>query len=310
MTERGSSETLPDREAQSGDIQPYDFTSPNRLSREQNRRIEYLHNSFVRRVSMSLDALVRSFVKVTVNSVEEANYSIFVDSIPSPSATFTFNAEQLEGVGLLDMDLKIAFALIDRVLGGKGEAISELRELTAIEQTVAAKIAVTILRELESAWAPLSELKMGIAGFANSPDFYQVYGGNTSIVVVTHNLETDSCEGTVSIAYPYPMFETVLRALAKTPALTKKKEPDKEAMAQIMQVVPIWVSARLPSSMVKMREIMNLEVGDVLILDSHVDEEVEVFAEGKRIFKAWPGRHKNRLAVKVSRTIRNGGSQK
>ncbi len=310
MTERENSpDTLPDAKDQSRNVQVYDFTSPNRLSREQIRRIEYLHNTFMRRASMSLAALLRGFVKVSTEKVDEVSYSRFIDSIPSPRATFTFSAEPLEGVGILDIDLRVAFAIIDRVLGGKGAPIEQLRELTAIEQTVASRVAEAILKELEFAWTTLSHVSIDVAGFASNPDFFQVYAGNTSVVVVDLKIETENCPGTMRLAYPYPMFEPVLRDIAKTQAFVSKKQPDKDAMAKLMRIVPIEVSVRLPRSMVRMGEIANIQVGDVLVLDTHVDDEVEVFAQGKKVFEGRPGRHRTRLAIKISNVVRDGGSE-
>lgn len=310
MTERDKlPDTLPDATHQNRDVQVYDFTSPSRLSREQVRRIEYLHNMFVRRVSMSLAALLRGFVQASVTSVGETAYSQFVESIPSPGATFTFSAEPLEGVGILDLDPKVAFAIIDRVLGGKGEPIGRLRELTTIEQTVAARVAEGIVKELESAWNALSHLSMELAGFMSSPDVSQVYAGNTSVVVVDIKLATEASEGAMRIAYPYAMFEPALRDMTKTQAFVSKKHPDKDAMAQLLRAVPVEISVRLPDSMVRMREIANIRVGDVLVLDTHVDDEIDILAQGRKVFEGRPGRSRTRLAVKISRMIRDGGSE-
>ncbi|HVP57710.1 MAG TPA: hypothetical protein VMU02_06395, partial [bacterium] len=102
-------ESLSEHHAEVTGVQVYDFSSPNRLSKEQIRRIEYLHNTFVKRASMSLAALLRGSVRVSIKSVEEADYSVFIESIPSPGATFTFAAEPLEGFGIIDIDVNLAF---------------------------------------------------------------------------------------------------------------------------------------------------------------------------------------------------------
>jgi flagellar motor switch protein FliM len=301
-------ESLREHRAEVTGVRVYDFTSPNRLSKEQIRRIEYLHTTFVKRASMSLAALLRGPVRLSIKSVEEADYSVFIESIPSPGATFTFKAEPLEGFAIIDTDIDLAFSLIDRLLGGKGEPLAEPRELTSIEQTVAKTIVTTLVREIEWAWSSLAQLKMGVQAFAIGAEAFQIYGSSTSIVAVEMKVTTDSTEGTICIGYPYPMFEPVLREIAKTLTFRTKREPDEKTMSQLISVVPMALAARLPVSMVKIKDIANLEVGDVIVLDTHVGDEVDLLVEGKRLFQARPGEHRGALAVKVTRTITQGGS--
>jgi flagellar motor switch protein FliM len=309
MTERDNSpDTLQDGDAPDGTVQVYDFTSPKRLSGEQISRIEHLHGEAARRLSMSLAALLRRAVTVEVTSIEEVNYATFVGSIPSPGATFAFNADPLEGFGVLDIDPKVIFTLIDRMLGGKGEPIGELRELTAIERTVAGRVTKEMLQDLEHSWKSVGKIRMDLAGFANGGDLIKAYGANTSTIVVELRIESDNCQGTIRMGYPYPMFEPLLREAVREEATAGGKQPD-STMAQLIQVVPLEISARLHRSMVRMGELANLQAGDVLVLDSDVDEEVEILAQGKKVFEGRPGTNRNKLAIKISRVIKDGGSQ-
>ena len=304
----GMRESLRDHRAEAAGVQVYDFTSPNRLSKEQIRRIEYLHSVFVKRASMSLAAVLRGSVRISIKSVEEADYSVFVESIPSPGATFTFKAEPLEGFGIIDIDINLAFSLIDRLLGGKGEPLAQTRELTSIEQTVAKTIVKTLIREIEWAWSSLAQLKMGIQAFATGPETFQIYGSSTSIVAVEMKVTTDNTEGTICMGYPYPMFEPVLREISKTPTFRSKREPDEKTMSQLISVVPMTMTARLPVSMVRIKDLANMEVGDVIVLDTHVDDEIDLLVEGKQLFQARPGEHRGKLSVKISKTLKQGGT--
>ena len=309
MTERDNSpDTLQEGDAPGGTVQVYDFTSPNRLSGDQMSRIEHLHGVAAKRLSMSLSALLRRSVTVEVGSIEEANYATFVGSIPSPGAVITFKAEPLDGFGVLDIDLKVVFTLIDRMLGGKGEPIGELRQLTAIEQTVAGRVTKEMLQDLEHAWNSIGPIRMDPVTFAGGSDLIKAYGANTSTIVAELRMESDNCQGTIRIGYPYPVFEPMLREAAREDAAADRKQPD-PTVAQIMQVVPLEISARFHRSMVRMGELVNLQVGDVLVLDSEVDGEVEILAQGKKVFEGRPGINRNKLAIKISRVIKDGGAQ-
>jgi flagellar motor switch protein FliM len=285
----------------------YDFQRPSRLSREQIRRIDYLHASLAKRVSVSLAGVVRDYVEVEVKEVTEIPWSQFLKSIPTPCAAFSFASQPLEGVGVLNMDPQLAFGLVDRLFGGKGEPFSAERELTPIEQKVVGNVAIAILKEIEFAWIPIARISISAAGFAPSPDFIQTTGINESVVTVRLEVRTSNLHGNMLIGYPYLMFEPVLRALIKPAPSERKREPDKKKIADILSRVELPVAARLASSLISMGVLMNLEEGDVLMLDNGVSDEVEVFVGDKQSLMGRPGDLGGKLAIRITRSVEEGG---
>lgn len=114
----------------------YNFRRPDRVSKEQIRSLHFLHDRFARNVATSLSAYLRSATDVNVVSVEQFTYSEFLMSLPDPTAFYALSLQPIDGLGALELNPSIAFAMIDRMLGGTGRPPSLSRALTEIEQNV------------------------------------------------------------------------------------------------------------------------------------------------------------------------------
>ena len=286
--------------------QAYDLTRPGKLSPAEIKRLGYLHDDLAKRLEMSLAGLFRDYVEVTPDALTEARWSGLVASLPSPCAVFMFEAPPLRGMGLLRMDPDLAFALVDRLFGGRGEAVDLGRELTPIEQRAVGRFAGAVLAEVEAVWHPFIDLKVAPTGFASSPDLVESGGVDESVIDVGLKIEAGPLSGTVHVTYPHHMFEPAIGALS--PKLTSRGEPaGSQGPAEMVNTLSLPVSARLAPTMVGMKHLVDLNVGDVLLLDNRVSDDVEVLVGGKPVMKARPGSHSGRLAVKITRFSVEGG---
>jgi flagellar motor switch protein FliM len=285
----------------------YNFECPNRLSSEQIKRMEYIHTTVAKRLSVSLSGMLRDYVEVEVTSVSEIPWLQFFQSIPQLCVTFTFAAEPLQGTGIISVEPPLAFALVDRLFGGKGEAIDVQRELTPIEQKATGKIVAATLREIQIAWKPFVDAKIAVSGFASSPDFIHGPGASESVVVVSLSIRRSDSSGDVNVVYPHLMFEPAMRKLVNPTLPMGVRQTDQERVTRLIQSVRVPVAARLRPSMISVDDLSRLQVGDVLMLDNHVSEDVAVFVGDKRVLKGRPGELSGRIAIKIVRSLSGGG---
>ena len=103
------------------------------------------------------------------------------------------------------------------------------------------------------------------------------------------------------------MFEPAMRKLVSGGQAVGGRQTDQERITRLIQSVRMPVVARLRPSMISVNDLSRLQVGDVLMLDNHVSEDVAVFVGDKRVFKGRPGELSGRLAIKVMKPISGGG---
>jgi flagellar motor switch protein FliM len=284
----------------------YDFARPGRLSKPERKRVGYLHSDLAKKLEVSLAGLVRDCIEVTAGDLSETRWSGLVASLPSPCVVFVFEAPPLEGMGLLRVDPGLAFALVDRLFGGKGEPGDLGRGLTAIEQRVVGRFAGMVLADVQAAWSPGFEFTISAPGFVSSPDLIEASGVDESVIEAVLKLESGTLSGEFSIVYPRHMFEPAIRALAPRSQAAAGRAVS-EGAASMVNTLPLPVMARLAPTMVDMKHLMDLCVGDILLLDNRVTEDVEVLLGGKRVMTGRPGSSGGRLAVKITRFSEEGG---
>jgi flagellar motor switch protein FliM len=296
-----------DAAADSGsDIKQYDFKSSGKLGGEKAGQVKDAHSAHARRMGIGLGGLLQDTVVVTVEGVEDASCAKLLESVQTPCAVFPFAAEAAEAGGLIDVAAPLAFAFVDRLFGGRGAPMEEPRELTAIEKKVLRKVGEVLLRELTALWKPVAELKLKLGQVAAKRDDLKGYPESESFIVATLGVKTGAAEGLVRIAYPNSMLAPMLRAAAPA-AVAAPKARDRSEVARQVGAVPMSVSAALEASMINVRDVLNLRKGDVLVLDNKVTDEVLVSVAGRKAFWARPGSHGGKLAVRITRPIKEGG---
>ena len=115
------------------EVHIYDFKRPERVSKEQMRAIEGMHESFARNLGASLSGFLRTIVELRVATTEQLTYSEFIYSLPNPTNFNLLTAEPLEGQLCLEISPLIIYPIIDRLLGvSNSELFIPQRPLTMI----------------------------------------------------------------------------------------------------------------------------------------------------------------------------------
>ncbi|MEP0827216.1 MAG: flagellar motor switch protein FliM [Candidatus Zixiibacteriota bacterium] len=282
----------------------YDFKHPNRVSKDQVRTLENMHDNFAGHISSTLSAMLRSMVDVDLISVDQINYSEYIMSLVSPSCTYTFAAPPLEGLCIMDFNPALTFAFIDRMFGG-GEKILEIeRELTGIEKSVMTKIAQKIYKDLEDSWQNIVPIVIEQRSFETNPQFIQIVPANETVIVISLQLKMFSTTGLLTICYPYVSLESVLGKLSaqnwidatKRRNLTESRDYNRENI----QVVNVELAAILARTKLKMKDFLNLKVGDIIPTENKISSPVELLVARRRKFLCRPGLAGKKRACQIT----------
>lgn len=284
----------------------YDFKRPERVSKEQMRALEGLHESFSRNFGASLSGFLRTIVEVRVATAEQLTYSEFIHSLPNPTNFNLLTAEPLEGQLCLEISPLIIYPIIDRLLGGSNsELFIPQRPLTMIEQRLVARITNRAITTLTEAWQELVDVTFAISEVESNPHLVQIVAPNEVVVVLGFEIKLGGRAGTMSLCIPFNVIEPVIDKLLSQGWLAyQRRTPtdDKtEDIAKHLGATPVDVIAYLAETAIKVSEFLTLQPGDIIQTAKPASSEVILRVKGRNKFKGKLGKHKDRLAVRITR---------
>jgi flagellar motor switch protein FliM len=173
-----------------------------------------IHESFTRQLTTTMSTMVRSMVSAEIASVDQFAYDEFVRSLVQPTVIGILEMYPFSGNALIEINPNLVFAIIDRMLGGKGEFSGKVRELTDIERTVVERVIMRMLELLEESWSTVVDVRFRYENLESNPFFVQICPGTDMVLLVILKLKVGDVEGMVSICIPYFLMEPIIDKLS------------------------------------------------------------------------------------------------
>ncbi|HBJ81236.1 MULTISPECIES: flagellar motor switch protein FliM [Pseudothermotoga] len=288
-------------------VKLYDFRRPSKFSKEHIRVFDMIHENFARSISTYLSGRVRTFTNINLASIDQISYEEFIRSLPAPSFITVFSAPEFVGSAILEMNLEIFYTILDLILGGPGIP-NVKRTPSDIELSIMRKEVMNILTNLSQAWSEVYQFVPTIESVENNPQFVQIAPPNEMILLVSLYVTIAKTEGFLNICWPSSLTEPFMDKLSSRTWFTAKREQLSEKMLedlkQNVKTMKMKISAILGEAILSVKEILDLEVGDVIRLQTHKDDDVMVEVQSKPKFMARPGVFKGYRAVKVTRILK------
>lgn len=285
----------------------YNFRRPDRVSKEELRSLHYLHDRFARNFSSSLSAYLRALIDVTLYSVEQFSYAEFILSLPDPTYFNAISMSPLEGNSVLEINPKILFPMIDKILGGKGEDFGGgMRIITDIERTLIEGVVKLILRDLKDSWKQIIELDMKIVATETSPQLIQVVAPNEIVVLIVFELKVGDAKGFMNFCIPAIVIEPIAQRFSQDWYADRAKMSIEEMQKIRMNVkkTMIDMDAGIYGNKIMAKELVNLEAGDILRLQSRAVEELKIQLNGVDKFTAYPVQINKKKGVQVMDVVK------
>ncbi len=290
----------------------YDFKRPNRVSKEQLRAFRGIHDKMARALSSQISAIMRSIVEIQLHSVDQMTYGEFLMSLPSPTSFNVFSMKPLDGTGVLEINPSIAFSMIDRLLGGKGDPYESTREFSDIELNLLDTILRQMMQTLKDAWGPITEIFPTVDVKESSPNVVQIVAQNEIVIMVVMEIIIGHSSGMMNLCYPVISLESILSRLASRDIMlsetSSKKSRNKELQA-LLGGAKVNVTAMLGETKLMVKEILDLEVNDIIRLDRPADDTVIINVDGREKFLASIGLHRYRKTIEIKEMIKTEKDQ-
>ena len=291
-------------------VKNYDFKRPTKFSKEHLRTLEIIYEHYGRLLSTSLPIYLRKNVQISVASSETVIFSEFTNALSNPVILGIVNFNPLGGTVIVELAAQLGYAMIDRMLGGAGEPLEKNRDFTEIEMTIVEKMMVLFMQLMREPWKNVIDLDPLMERIETNSQFAQVIAPNDMIAIVTLNMKIGDVEGFMNVCLPFFTLESVMDKLNTKywyATLQEHKEEDlKEHIEAMIRRVDVPVKAVLGNTRISVSDFVNLQVGDIIRLNSEIEEDLNIYVGNIKKFTALPGSSKDKYAVRVTSVIREG----
>jgi flagellar motor switch protein FliM len=291
-------------------VKSYDFKRALRFSKDQIRSLTRIHENFARLLTTFFSAQLRTYVQITVASADQIPYEEFIRSIPKMTILNVFEVPPLDGRILMEVNPNIAYAMMDRVLGGRGASINKVENLTEIETKIMSNLFERGFENLQEAWSTIADIDPVLTEFEVNPQFLQMVSPNETVVVISLNTQIGETTGMINICIPHVVLEPIIPKLSVHYWMqTSKKErlpQEIEMLEKRVKKAVVPVIAEIGSTEISIQDFLMLDVGDVIDLNKRIESPFVVKIGDVPKFLAQPGKIGRKLAVQIIENVKGG----
>jgi len=282
----------------------YDFKHPNLVSKEQLRLLETIHEGLCRNFGVFLSASLRMIVEMNMLAVDQIMYSEFVMSIAPPSCIYVCDIDTPKSKVVLELNPQLAILIVERLFGGRGGFVSDLRPISVIEQKVMQRVVERIAVELSKNWGSIAQFNTTIEKFESNPEFVQVVASSEPVVVISMEVKIHGNSTLLNICYPYMWISNVV----STPEVQERilfgardtSEEEKNIIKSSLKETNVELRSVLGKSKITVDDFVNLREGDVLKLNTRIDSNLPLYVENLQISDTSIGIRRKKYACRLT----------
>lgn len=303
----GAVETETDTTEEVEGAVPYDLTSQEKIIRGRLPTLDIINQMFSRLYRNTFSALMRRSADVSTVSTDTVKFGEFLRSLPVPSSLHVFRMEPLRGFGLMVVESKLVYSLVDTFFGGTGTSEFKVtgRDFSAIEIRMTKSVVLTALQDLEKAWKQVHPISTSYVRSEVNPQFAAIVPPTDVVLVILFDIEMEGISGSITVCIPYAAVEPILPKL-KAQFQSEQMEVDQVWVRQLREELmqtEVELSVELGGAKITPRQLLDMKVGSTLTLRNDVSDPLVVKVEGIPKFKVFPGVSRGNKAVQVTQVL-------
>lgn len=286
----------------------YDFNSPRKFTKDRLKMLNGIFENYSRIINTRINGLLHATCEVSVESVEEQRYYEFSNAL-TDGAVLTLAYLNMKGKTedspvLLYVTTPVMISMMDRMMGGNGDMEADFPDdytYTNLDLRLYENLMRDFVSVMGSSWENYINLDFEFERVENNPTLVQLVGLDETVVLVDMNIKFANCEGRMSVCLPGMMLTNIFTAIAaETPGKRSSSvEDSSQRIFDNLRDSNLEIVAELGRTSVQLKDVYDLNVGDVVNLNQKKDSPVYLRVGGQRWFEGLMGVSDKRIAVKI-----------
>jgi len=289
-------------------VKKYDFRTADKFTKEQVKTLHNIYSTFSHLFSTYLSGTLRTMCQVEVLTAEELTYSEYTNSLQSPLILAIVDMPPLAGSTLIEMSPNIAYGIINRLLGGKGDDLETSKTFTDIDIALIEKVLIQMMKLIDDAWERVEHLESKLNRIETSTQFAQIVSYSEPSAIITISVKiANEVEGFLNICLPLCTLDPILEKMETSAWVSSKKvihedENEVEIKKRLLNSKFDMV-ATFNDMSITLSDFLTLEPGDVLALNHRLDDKLHIRVAGMHKFDGKVGTFDNKYAIKITDKI-------
>lgn len=304
----GETDDAPVEEVDPTAVRPYNLATQERIVRGRMPTLEIINERFARQIRIGLYNFLRRNVEISVGPVKVSKYSEFIRNLVVPTNLNLVQFKPLRGTALMIFNPDLVFLMVDNLFGGDGRFHTRIegRDFTQTEHRIIQRALQIVFESYAKSWEPVHPIEFEFVRSEMNTQFANIATPNEVVVHITFSIELGQNSGEMHFCMPYSMIEPI-KDLLTSALQAENLEVDKRwlrMMRQQMQLAEVELVADLGTARVSLRDIVHLQVGDVIPLN--IPPTVEARVDGVPVMECAYGKFNGQYTLRVEKLLSPG----
>ena len=285
----------------------YDFSSPRKFTKDRIKMLNGIFDTYSRIINSRLNARLRANCEITVESIEEQRYYEFSNALTEGDVLalvkVTVKGKEQDVPLLLYLSTPTALSMMDRLMGGEGEADASLPAdytYTDIELQLYEDIVSDMVSVMGGSWENYIPIEFTYSKTDVNPTLSQIIGLDETVIIVYMKMQFTNITGRMSICLPGEVLTNIFAEISReNPARKLTAEDKSEEIFDKLRDSSLEIVSILGETRLSLSDVYHLNVGDVIDLGCPKDSSVYLDIGGYHWFTGKVGTHKKNMAVKI-----------
>lgn len=297
----GAVDTSVDDNPLDGEARSFDFNNQERIIRGRLPTLEMINERFARYFRVSFFNMLRKTPEISINGIQMIKFSEYIHTLYVPTSLSLIKMQPLKGTGMIMLDPKLVFIIVDNFFGGDGSIHAKIegREFTSTELRVIEKVVFICFEDLKKAWEPIMHVEFDYHNHEVNPHLANIVSPTEVIVVSSFHIELEGGGGDIHVVFPYSMIEPI-RSVLDAGVQSDLSELDDRWSVLLKEELlhaKVELTALFAEKHLKVSDLLNLNAGDIIPID--MPEQIVLMAEDMPILRGRYGEHQGNAAIRL-----------
>ena len=283
----------------------FDVATAGRFNNGRLPTLSLVNERFIESFTKALAQFTGRVCAVKADAITVTKYGGYTGELPTPSSLNIVRMGASLGNALFVFDSGLLYFVIDSLFGGSGSmiAIKEGRHFTTTEQRLIGRLCEIVFAEYTKAWEPVHPMKFELLRSESETRFVNLIAPEDAVLLYGFTIESGTSTGHFHICMPLdgidPIRDVIMREVREQTAVADPRWS--ERLATQVAAAEIELVAALASVPVTCKELLEMKIGDVIVLD--IKPSIVASADGIPVLRCRYGNADGRYAIRVEEVI-------